>query len=185
MTRRRKDRLRAFTAAEQAALEQLTRARSAPHAQVTRAKVLLAVASGDSYQLAAYTAGCGSRHTVAGLVARFNAQGLAALDPPHSGGPTPLYTPAERARILAEARRPPDREQDGTATWSLRTLQRALQRAPDGLPHVSRYTLWVVLRDAGWHWQRHRSWCPTGTALRKRKTGIVTVHDPDTTPKKT
>ena len=185
MTRRRKDLLRPFTPAEQTALEKLTRAHSAPVAQVTRAKILLAVAAGDTYQLAAYTAGCGSRHTVAALVARFNAQGLAVLDLPHRGGPPPRYTPTERTRILAEAARIPDREQDGTATWSLRTLQRALQRAPDGLPHVSRYTLWVVLRDAGWRWQRNRSWCPTGTALRKRKTGVVTVHDPDTTPKKT
>jgi transposase len=185
MTRRRKDLLRRFTAAEQATLEKLTRARSAPVAQVTRAQVLLAVAAGESYQLAAYTAGCGSRHTVAALVARFNAQGLAAVDLAHSGGPAARYTAAERARILAKATRTPDRERDGTATWSLSTLQRALQSAPDGLPQVSRYTIWVVLRDAGWRWQRNRSWCPTGTALRKRKTGVVTVHDPDTTPKKT
>jgi hypothetical protein len=82
---------------------------------------------------------------------------------------------------------PPDldnREQDGTATWSLATLQRALQRAPDGLPQVSCYPIWVVLRDSGWRWQRNRSWCPTGTALRKRKTGVVLVHDPDTAAKK-
>src|SRR5690242_8551430 len=92
MTRRRHDFLRPFTPLEQAALEKLTRAHSAPVAQVTRAKVLLAVAAGESYQLAACTPGCGSRHTVATLVARFNAQGLAALDPTHSGGPTPLYT---------------------------------------------------------------------------------------------
>ena len=34
----------------------------------------------------------------------------------------------ERERILAEARRSPDREQDGTAVWSLLTLQRAMRR---------------------------------------------------------
>jgi hypothetical protein len=33
----------------------------------------------------------------------------------------------EQERILAEARRRPDREQDGTATWSLSTLQQALR----------------------------------------------------------
>jgi hypothetical protein len=50
------------------------------------------------------------------------------------------YGPAERDRILAEFRRPPDRQRDGTATRSLNTLQRALRRAPDGLPKVSTYT---------------------------------------------
>ena len=68
---------------------------------------------------------------------------------------------------------------------TMRKAHAQMRRAPDGLPQVSRYTLWVVLRDAGWRWQRNRSWCPTGTAVRRRKTGPVTVHDPATTPKKT
>lgn len=185
MTRRRNDSLRPFTTAEQLALDHLTRARTAPVVAVQRAHALRAVAAGTSYHLAAYTAGYGSRHTVAALVARFNQQGLAALDPVHSGGPAPRYTARERTRILAEAQRSPDRERDGTATWSLTTLQRALHRAPDGLPQVSRFTIWLVLRAAGWHWQRSRSWCATGTVVRHRKTGVVTVHDPDTTAKKT
>ena len=65
--------------------------------------------------------------------------------PGHGGGQPARYTSAERERILAEARRPPERERDGTATWSLVTLQRALRRAPDGLPQVSTYTIWCVL----------------------------------------
>lgn len=185
MTRRQKDPLRPLTSTEQSTLDKLTRAPSASVAQVARTKVLLAVAAGDSYQRAAYTAGRRSPHAVAALVAAFNRHGLAALDPPHGGGPAPLYTAAQRDRILSEAQRTPDRTADGTATWSLSTLQRALRRAPDGLPQVSRYTIWIVLRDAGWRWQRNRTWCPTGTALRKRKTGVVLVHDPDTAAKKT
>jgi len=86
---------------------------------------------------------------------------------------------------LAEARRSPDREQDGTATWSLTTLQQALRRATDGLPQVSTYTIWMTLRQAGWSWQQDRSWCDTGKVKRKRKEGIVEVVDPDATPKKT
>ncbi|MBV9280434.1 MAG: hypothetical protein JOZ41_10170 [Chloroflexi bacterium] len=65
------------------------------------------------------------------------------------------------------------------------TLQRALRRAADGLPTVSTSTIWCVLRAAGFVWGRDRSWCETGTALRKRKSGTVTVTDPDATPKKT
>ena len=118
-------------------------------------------------------------------MARFNQVGLGAMVPRHGGGAPPvLYGPAERDRILNEFRRPPDREQDGTATWSLNTLQRALRRAPDGLPNVSTYTIWAVLHDAGISWQRDRSWCHTGAAMRKRKHGEVEVHDPDASAKK-
>jgi hypothetical protein len=66
----------------------------------------------------------------------------------------------------------------------LNTLQRALRRAPDGLPKVSTYTIWAVLHDAGISWQRDRSWCETGVAIRKRKRGEVKVYDPDTSAKK-
>jgi transposase len=104
--------------------------------------------------------------------------------PQHGGGPVPHYSDAECERILAEVRRPPDRDQDRTATWSLMTLRRALRRAPDGLPKVSTFTIWGVLHEAGWSWQRSRTWCQTGRALRKRKRGIVEVRDPDARPKK-
>ncbi len=89
------------------------------------------------------------------------------------------------ARILTECRRSPDRAQDGTATWSLTTLQQALRRAPDGLPHVSTFTIWCVLHDAGYTWQQSRTWCATGTVVRTRKAGPTVVTDPDTAPKKT
>ena len=64
------------------------------------------------------------------------------------------------------------------------TLQRTLRRAPDGLPQVSTYTIWCVLRDSGWSWQRTRTWRPTGSALRKRKHRRVLVHDPDAEAKR-
>ena len=117
-------------------------------------------------------------------MARFNRTGLAALDSHHGGGPPIQYGTTERERILREFRRPPDREQDGTATWSLTTLQRALQRAPDGLPKVSTWTILQTLWEAGYTWQQSRTWCPTGTARRKRKRGTVTVTDPDASPKR-
>ena len=83
-----------------------------------------------------------------------------------------------------EARRTPDREQDGTATWSLTTLQRALRQAPDGLPQVSTYTILMVLHEAGFTWQASQTWCETGKVKRKRKSGVVEVTDPDAEPKK-
>jgi hypothetical protein len=111
--------------------------------------------------------------------------GLDALVPGHGGGPAPTYSSTDRERILTEARRMPDREADGAAIWSLTTLQRALRRAPDGLPKVSTATIGKVLHDAGWSWQQSRTWCETGKALRTRKSGIVEVTDPDAEAKKT
>src|SRR5919202_6989068 len=179
MTRRQKDPLRALTAEERAALEQLSRSQAEPASHVAHATALLAVAAGQRYTAAAGAAGRRSGDAVAQLVARFNREGLAAVKPGHGGGQPKRYARAEQERILREVRRAPDRDADGTGTWSLATLQRALRQAPDGLPAVSTYTIWSVLQDAGFTWQKDRSWCETGTAIRKRKRGTVTVRDPD------
>jgi transposase len=184
MTRRQKDPLRPLTCEERYVLEQISRARSEPASHVERAKLLLAVADGLSYTAAAHAIGRRSNDAVAALVSRFNREGLAALVPRHDGGPPLQYGAAARDRILAEFHRRPDRARDGTATWSLTTLQHALRTAPDGLPTVSTYVIWCVLREAGYTWQESRTWCQTGTALRKRKDGTVRVSDPDAEPKK-
>jgi len=185
MTRRQKDPLRPLSDEECSLLDQIACSRSEPAAHVERAKLLLAVADGASYTAAAHSIGRRSNDAVSVLVSRFNHEGLAALAPRHGGGPPTHYGAAERERILAEARRPPERERDGTATWSLSTLQQALRSAPDGLPHVSTFTIWCVLHEAGYRWQQSRSWCETGQVVRKRKEGVTVVSDPDTTPKKT
>jgi transposase len=185
MPRPQKEPLRPLTEVEQARLARISRSLSEPAAQVAHAKALLAVAAGQRFTDAAHAAGRRSGDAVAQLVARFNRTGLAALQPGHGGGAATAYGAREQERILVEARRTPDRELDGTATWSLTTLQRALRRAPDGLPQVSTYTIWCVLHEAGLTWQRDRSWCETGAVVRLRTSGPVTVHDPDAVPKKT
>lgn len=184
MSRRQKDPLRTLTVEEQEWLERISRAQSEPASHVLRAKLLLAVAAGASFTAAARAVGRRSNDAVAQLVARFNQDGMVAIAPRHGGGQAVTYGVAERQQILATARRMPDREADGTATWSLVTLQRTLRTAPDGLPTVSTATLRSVLRDAGWTWQRTRSWCETGTVVRRRKAGPTTVIDPDTEAKK-
>ena len=184
MTRRQKDPLRPLTDDERLVLDQISRARAEPASHVQRAKLLLAVANGASYTAAARSVGRRSNDAVADLVARFNREGMPAIAPRHAGGRPIQYAAAERERILTEFRRTPDRAQDGTATWSLTTLQEALRNASDGLPHVSTFTIWWVLRDAGYTWQLSRTWCPTGTATRKRKAGLVDISDPDSRGKK-
>jgi transposase len=185
MSRRRNEELREMSAEEQGLLKQIARSPSEPASHVARAKMLLAVAEGQTYQEAARAAGRKASDPVSRLVSRFNQEGLSALAPRHGGGAQLQYGTIERERILAEARRTPEREQDGTATWSLSTLQQALRQAPDGLPRVSTYTLWSVLHEAGLSWQQSRTWCETGQVKRKRKAGIVTVTDPDAEAKKT
>src|SRR5262245_16920821 len=184
MSRRRKDPLRSLTDDERQELIRLSRSRAAPAVRVARACMLLAVADGSDYRQAARAAGRTSGDAVSHLVARFNREGLAALTPRHGGGHEPTYHATAQDRILREVARTPTPEADGTATWSLTILRRVLRAAPDGLPKVSTFTIWRVLHDAGYTFQRTRTWCPTGTAVRRRKAGVVTVTDPDAAAKK-
>jgi transposase len=184
MTRRRKDPLRPLTNAERCELLRRSRSSAAPAAQVARAAALLLVSEGVDYQDAARAVGRKSGDAISHLVARFNQEGLTALEPRHGGGRQVTYDAAARDRILREVARTPTPEREGTATWSLATLRRVLRAAADGLPRVSTFTLWQVLHEAGYSHQRTRTWCPTGSALRRRKAGTVTVTDPDAEPKK-
>ena len=184
MSRRKKDPLRPITDAERQALTQVSRSQTAPAVQVARATMILAVDSGDDYQDAARLAGRRSGDAVSHLVARFNTEGLAALTPRHGGGKPRTYDHTARERVLREVRREPTPEVDGTAIWSLSTLKAALRAAPDGLPKVALSTLWQVLHEAGLSYQRTRTWCPTGSAIRQRKSGPALVIDPDAESKK-
>jgi len=185
MSRHKRDQLRKLSEEERDWLERISRSRSEPASHVMRAKQLLAVADGHTYKEAAQFAGIKSGDTTSSLVGRFNEVGLYALQTRQGGGPEIKYGPSERERILKEFRREPIPETDGTATWSLKTLCAALRKAPDGLAEVSEDTIRTVLLEHGYSWQQSRTWCETGTAVRKRKRGKVTVTDPDTTPKKT
>ena len=143
MSRNPKNPLRPLLEEEHEQLMHWSRGQAISASQVARAKAVLAVANGHSYIGAAREAGRRLGDAVATLVGRFNAEGLAAVVPHHGGGHPRDYSSVERERILAEARRLPDREQEGTATWSLSTLQRALRR--QGLSHVS---TWPRTREA-------------------------------------
>lgn len=184
MSRHRKDPLRPLTPEERKELTRLSRMQRAPAAQVARARALLAVAEGASYTAAAHLVGRGHNETISAWVGRFNREGLAAVRPHHGGGPRIRYGAQEQQRILAEWTRPPQREQDGTATWSLSLLRKVLRQAPDGLPRVSTFTIWRTLHEAGLSWQKSRTWCETGVTLRQRKSGVVRVSDPDAPAKK-
>ena len=185
MTYQQKDPLRELSEEERNWLKRISRSQSEPAAHVIRAKAILAVAEGATFSKAAQMAGRKSGDAVCHLVSRFNRAGLNAIWPGHGGGPSLKYGVVERERILKEVRRTPEPKKDGTATWSLKTLCQALQKAEDGLPEVSEDTIHTVLQGAGYSWQKTRGWCETGQAVRKRKRGKVLVTDPDATAKKT
>lgn len=183
MAQPQKEPLRMLSKQEEQELQRLVKASSERVDVVQRAKALLWVAAGESFTNAAHQAGLKSGDGVGKLVARFNKRGLAALMIAPGRGRKPTYTSQERAVILQEVQRPPDREQDQTATWSLSTLRRALRKKH--LPHIANETIRVVLHESGYSYQQTRTWCHTGYAERKRKSGTVTVYDQETPEKKT
>ena len=182
MARAQKEPLRPLTVTEHQALERVSKASSERVDTMRRARALQTVAQGSTFAHAAREAGFGSVTTVANLVSRFNERGLGALRIAAGRGRRVTYDTDARARIVAVAQQEPHRREDQTATWSLSTLQRRLRR--DGLPHVGASTVRRVLHDAGSSYQRTRTWCPTGTAVRMRKDSVVRVTDPRTEEKK-
>ena len=175
-------RLRRLTAEEAATLERIGRSGRERVDRVRRAKALLTVRAGATQEAAAQAAGFGSGRAVGFLVARFNALGLAALDVAAGRGRRPTYDEQARAQVVATAQQAPDRREDGSGTWSLSLLQRRLRRT--GLPRMGATTIRRVLTEAGSSYQRTRTWCPTGTAIRKRQAGPVQVVDPLTEQKR-
>ena len=113
------------------------------------------MAQGRPFAQAAPQAGFRSGSAIAGLVQRFNRHGLAARRIAAGRGRRPSHDPATRAQIVATAQRPPDRKTDGTATWSLSTLQRTLRR--EAFPQLGATTIRRVREDAGSSYQRTRT----------------------------
>lgn len=182
MARRQQEGLRVLTDEERATLARVQQRTSGRHDEVRRATALLAVGAGAGFAAAARVAGYAGGSAVHALVRRFNSRGLAAVSIAPGRGPKLTYDAATRAQVVALAQRPPDRKLDGTATWSLSTLERAVQR--EIFPAPKARTIAQILRDAGSSYQKTRTWCPTGTAARKRKDGVVRVVDPLTEAKR-
>jgi transposase len=182
MARPIREPLRELTDAERAHLQATVRATSERGDVRQRAVALLAVAEGQSYEVAARRAGFAHGTAVSRLIRRVNVRGLAALEIAPGRGHRPTYAAADRQQILDTLQESPERTSDQSATWSLTLRQRRLRA--NGLAHVSRDTVHRTLQRAGYSWQRTRTWCPTGTARRKRKAGVVTVVDPAAERKK-
>jgi transposase len=173
MSRSAAEPLRSLTEEERKELHRVSRASHESRIRHQRAVALLAVAEGNILSEAARLVGWKSHDPVTKVTRRFNRMGLGALDDLPRPGPHRTYGPAAQARMLQEVRRTPDRKEDATGTWSLTLLQRALRAAPDGLPKVSTFTILHTLHEAGYTWQKNRTWCHTGRTLKKGKDGTV------------
>lgn len=172
-----------MTQEEEQALQCIVKASSERADVVKRAKAILAVRDGKLYAQAAQEGGYKSGDSISQLIERFNQRGLAALLIGPGRGRKETYSLDQRQRIMQELERPPDREEDQTATWSLMTLRNALRK--HALPEIGVSTVREVVHEAGYRFGKTRTWCPTGTALRVRKAGTVTVKDPKTGEKNT
>jgi transposase len=139
--------LRAVTPAEERIVQRTAKATSERLDVVKRARALLAVQAGQGDTQAAQVAGYRSGDSSSQVVERFTQHGVAALHIAAGRGRTATSTAAQRDRIVQEVQRTPDRQADGTATWSLTTLERSLRRA--ALPTVGKATIRDVLRAAG------------------------------------
>jgi transposase len=176
-----KEGLRSLNKPEEQELRRVVKATSERIDSVRRAKALLAVAAGKSRTAAAQEAGL-SREGVSQVIKGFNQRGLDILSIAPGRGRKPTYTSEQQGRILAELQREPDRKADQTATWSLMTLRAALRQTD--LPDIAAETIRQVLHEAGYSYQRTRTWVRTGYALRVRKSGTVTTYDQETPEKK-
>jgi transposase len=130
--------LRPLSQQEERAVSQLAKASSERVDTVRRAKAVLAVHAGEPFTVAATLSGFKSADSVSQLVERFNQQGLAALSIAAGRGRKPTYSSSQRQQVLERLGSTPNREQDQSATWSLRLLQRTLRR--DLLPRIGAST---------------------------------------------
>ena len=185
MSRRKKDPLRPLTDAERQALTQLSRSQAAPAAQVARAVMLLAVAAGDDYQQAARAVGRRSGDAVSHLVARFNAEGIAALDAPPRRRPAGRLWPGGTPADPREAR--PTSDPGGRRHRHLVAWARCARRCdprPMACPRSRPTPSGGCSTGPATATSRRRTWCPTGTALRRRKAGRGGRHRPGRRGKK-
>jgi transposase len=107
---------------QRAELQQLASSRTLSAGDVFRARLILALASGKSYRQIESELGT-SRPTIARWRKRFQARGLAGLDPQHKGSQPRTATAEVQARIIRRTIRKPE---DGSTHWSCRKMALAL-----------------------------------------------------------
>jgi transposase len=111
-----------ITASDEHELRQMVRSHRVSAAQAQRARIILALAAGKTYEAISEELEC-SRTSVLYWRKRFAGAGIAGLVSRYVGPPLSTLTPKLEARILNATRRKPP---DGSTHWSTRKLARHL-----------------------------------------------------------
>src|ERR1022692_3823727 len=113
-------------------LSSIAQSRSLPAGYVFRAKLILMLAEGASFNAIKRQLQT-TAPTIVRWKQRFRQHGLEGLDTYHPGQKPSVLTPALRARILSATRRKPS---DGSTHWSCRKLASALGVSKDAVHRV-------------------------------------------------
>jgi transposase len=113
-------------------LSRIAQSRSLPAGYVFRAKLILMLAEGASYNSIKVRLGT-TAPTISRWKQRFQAAGLGGLNTAHPGQKPSVLTAKLRARILAATRKQP---LDGSTHWSCRKLAAALGIGKDAVHRV-------------------------------------------------
>jgi transposase len=112
---------------QRAELSSIAQSRSLPAGYVLRARVILMLAEGASFNTIKQQLRT-TAPTISRWKARFLGSGMDGLDTRHPGQSASVLTPALRARILSATRKRP---RDGATHWSCRKLAAALEVSKD------------------------------------------------------
>ena len=121
-----------LTDSQQVELSRIVQSRSLPAGYVFRARLILMLAKGNSYNIIKERLRT-TAPTISRWKQRFLAAGLDGLDTSHPGQPASVLTPKLRARILSATRRNP---RDGSTHWSCRRLAAELGISKDAVHRV-------------------------------------------------
>lgn len=111
-----------LSAQDRAELMQIANSRTFPAGDVFRARLILALAAGHSYEIIARELHT-SAPTIARWKRRFGAQGIDGLMPRYRGSRARVATAAVQARVLKKVQQAPP---DGSTPWSCRKMAEAL-----------------------------------------------------------
>lgn len=146
------------TASEQAKLERIVRAKSAPVRLVARARIVLLSVSGLTVPMIAAQVGV-SEKTARQWVTRFNTARLAGLDDAPRAGRPPTYPQDVQSQVIAKARSLPPKPEGmavpPTCHWTLDRLAEELHK--DGVP-IKRSQIRRLLHAEHLKWQKPRTW---------------------------
>jgi len=123
-----------LTPSQREVLDGKVRSRGGRADDARRAKAILLLADGESYESIQEALGCNSGYVVRWR-RRFEEAGLAGLFARHRGRRRSVLTPRGQARILEATRRKPA---DGSTHWTTRKLAEHL-----GIPHMRVHRTWA------------------------------------------